>query len=187
MRVAAIVLAAGASTRLGHPKQLVRLGGEHLLERAVRIAGEAGCEPVIVVLGSQAEVIASQCDLSSALVVQNAQWQEGMASSIRIGMGALPSTASATIVMTCDQPAVSGEHLRALMEAGRDEPVVSVYTERTGIPACLPRSAFEMLETLTGNVGARVLLKAAKRISLPLGEIDVDTVEALETARRLFE
>ena len=86
--IAAVVLAAGASTRLGEPKQLIAIGGETLLERAVRTAREAGCAPVVVVLGADAERIRERCDLGDALAVVNEEWQEGMASSIRIGVAA---------------------------------------------------------------------------------------------------
>jgi len=88
----AIILAAGASRRLGRPKQLVRLGGESLLRRTVRAA--LACDPVLVVLGSQAEAMAA--DLAGLPVIQvlNRDWEEGMASSIRAGIRALPVVAS---------------------------------------------------------------------------------------------
>ena len=81
---AAVILAAGASVRLGEPKQLVRLCGERLLERAVRVAAEAGCEPVMVVLGAGAERIAAECRLGAAGVVVNADWAAGMG-AVRAG------------------------------------------------------------------------------------------------------
>ena len=85
--IAAVVLAAGGSTRLGQPKQLASLGGETLLERTVRTAREAGCKQVVVVLGAAAEEIRAGCDLDDAVVILNEQWAEGMASSIRVGVG----------------------------------------------------------------------------------------------------
>ena len=120
----AVVLAAGASVRLGEPKQLVTIAGETLLERAVRAAREAGCSPVVVVLGADAERIAEQCDLSDAVVVVNDAWSEGMASSIRVGVGALQD-ADGVVLMTCDQPAVSAAHLRALLQAFMDDPEIA--------------------------------------------------------------
>ena len=86
MSVAAVVLAAGASTRLGEPKQLVRLGGETLLERAVRVAREAGCSPVMVVVGANYAQVLRESALGDAVPVVNEEWDEGMATSIRLGV-----------------------------------------------------------------------------------------------------
>jgi CTP:molybdopterin cytidylyltransferase MocA len=177
VKTAAVVLAAGASTRLGEPKQLVRLAGETLLERAVRTAREAGCSPVVVVLGAEAEQIAEECDLSDAVVVVNEEWSEGMASSIRVGVGALQD-ADGVVLMTCDQPAVSAAHLRALMKTGAA--TASVYAGRRGVPAYLPASSFAQLLELRGDVGARELLRGADAVELANGELDVDTAEDLE-------
>ena len=165
----------------------VLFGGEHLLDRTIRIARAAGCDPVVIVLGSNAERITAECDVTRASVVYNAEWQEGLASSIRVGISALPRTAEAAIVMTCDQPAVSPQHLRLLMEACREQPSASSYAGKNGIPACFLRGTFALLETLRGDVGAKHLLASATPVDLPFGEVDVDTEGALETARSLFE
>ncbi len=184
---AAVVLAAGASVRLGEPKQMVRLAGETLLERAVRTAREAGCLPVVVVLGADAEPIAAQCDLSDAVVAINDAWSEGMASSIRLGvrtLGMIAKEADGVVLMTCDQPAVTAEHLRALMKSG--EATASVYAERRGVPAYLPASSFAQLMELHGDSGARDLLREAASVELANGELDIDTVEDLAEAERRF-
>jgi CTP:molybdopterin cytidylyltransferase MocA len=184
---AAVVLAAGASVRLGEPKQLVRLAGETLLQRAIRIAHEAGCAPVVVVLGADAEQIAAQCDLSDAVVVVNDAWSEGMASSIRVGVGRLgmvAKDANGVVLMTCDQPAVSAAHLRALMKTGAA--TASAYAGRRGVPAYLPAAAFAELMELRGDSGARELLREAAAVELAGGELDVDTVEDLAEAERIF-
>lgn len=169
---AAVILAAGASTRLGEPKQLVRLGGETLLERAVRVAREAGCEPVVVVLGAEAERVLAACDLRDARVVRNEQWREGMASSVHAGVAAADG-ADGVVLMTCDQPAVTAEHLRALMVSGAV--TASAYSGRRGVPAYFPASSFPELMRLTGDAGARELLREASVIDLAGGELDVDT------------
>ncbi len=189
---AAILLAAGASTRLGQPKQLVTLNGETLLARAVRIAHEAGCSPILVVLGAEAEHIRAACPLPNAIIVLNQQWPEGMASSIRVGIEALrgiaPQEAADTLhgvlLMTCDQPAVTPDHLRALGASG--DITASAYAGRRGVPAYFPASSFAALSQLTGDSGARELLRASRAIPLPLGELDIDTPEALAEAQRLF-
>jgi CTP:molybdopterin cytidylyltransferase MocA len=185
--IAAVVLAAGASTRLGHPKQLVELAGERLLERAVRTAREAGCSPVVVVLGAAYEDILGRSQLGDAVPVINAEWAEGMASSIRFGvrtLGFVAKDAQGAVLLACDQPAVTPAHLRALMASG--EVTASAYAERRGVPAYFPASAFAVLMELRGDQGARELLHDAKAIDLPSGETDIDTLADVAAAERLF-
>ena len=182
MSIAAVVLGAGSSSRLGEPKQLVRLGGENLLERAVRVAREVGCWPVVVVLGASAEVIRSQCSLGDARVLVNEGWEEGMASSIRLGVGAL-SGVDGCVVMTCDQPAVTVGHLSRLIG---DEVRASRYEDRNGIPAFFPAAVFGELMELRGDMGARDLLAGRGFLELDGGELDVDTVGDLERAREML-
>jgi molybdenum cofactor cytidylyltransferase len=186
MRVAGVILAAGASRRLGMPKQLAVVGGERLLERAVRTAREAGCDPVVVVLGAGAERIAAECRLGVVRVVQNPAWAEGMGSSLRLGVASLGEACDAVVVMTCDQPAVTAEHLRKLIERCAEKPVASAYAERQGVPACFPAGSFDALLCQTGDLGARELLRDADSVPLELGELDVDTVEMLERVRSIF-
>jgi molybdenum cofactor cytidylyltransferase len=181
--IAAVVLAAGASRRLGSPKQLVMLGDETLLERAVRVAREAGCSPVIVVLGAEFERILANCRLGDAVPVIHDKWEEGMGSSIRLGMQACEAAAG-VVVMTCDQPAVTVEHLRSLMRG--PDVRASSYAGRQGIPAFFPARYFEELKALSGDVGARGLLRSAESVELEGGELDVDTVEDLKRAQELF-
>ena len=187
MRVGAVVLAAGASKRLGEPKQLVRLGGETLLERSVRTAREAGCSPVMVVVGADYAEVLTNCALGDAVTVINNQWMEGMASSIRFGLRALRVAApdlDGVLLMTCDQPSVTEKHLSRLMLGV--EVKASRYAGRNGVPAFFPAKYFEQLMGLTGDVGARGLLAAAQCEELENGELDVDTPADLARARKLF-
>lgn len=183
MRVGAVVLAAGASTRLGEPKQLLMLGGETLLKRAVRVAREAGCSPVVVVLGASAASIQAACDLGDAVIVMNEDWAEGMGSSVRVGVGVFRDL-DACVVTTCDMPAVTAAHLQLLMTTG--EVTASSYAGRPGVPAYFPVSFFPSLMELRGDAGAKGLLRAARLVELIGGELDIDTVEDLERARKLF-
>ena len=144
MKVAGIVLAAGASRRLGEPKQLVFLRGETLLERAARVAREAGLDPVYIVFGvvvsggHDVDFGVGKLDGCTPLVNEGAA--EGMASSIRVGVGAAGEDGvDGVVVMACDQPAVSAGHLRELM-AGGGEVVASEYAGRRGVPAYFPAS-----------------------------------------------
>lgn len=186
MRVAAVVVAAGGSTRLGKPKQLVRLGKENLLERAVRVAQEAGCAPVVVVLGASSDVILAQCSLANACIVLNEDWASGMGGSVGVGVRALQNVGGC-VVMTCDMPAVTPEHLRLMMGLGLEHEVIaSLYSGRRGVPAYFPSAMFAQLTVLRGDAGARKLLQDARYVKLEGGEIDVDTVADVETARGLF-
>lgn len=182
--VAAVIIAAGASSRLGEPKQLLLVEGETLLGRAIRIATEAGADPVLVILGASRERIEAEMDLSGVRVVGNDGWQEGMASSIRLGIEEVqkqPTPAPGVLLTICDQPAVTSEHLARMIETFREHPgcsIASTYSGKRGIPAIFPRNAFADLLALTGDQGARGLLSPPDRkvIEMPLvgGELDID-------------
>jgi molybdenum cofactor cytidylyltransferase len=194
MSVAAIIVAAGSSSRLGQPKQLVTIDGEPLLHRAIRCAQEAGASPVFVVLGAHREGIESAIDFGAAAIVVNEDWVEGLASSIRSGVRAAKMDATGAVgllLMTCDQPRVTAEHLRRMIEKfdAQSEPIliVSTYSGVRGIPAIFPREAEGGLLALRGDTGARALLQQPPWpvISLPLegGEIDVDSPDDLARIR----
>jgi len=191
--VAAIIIAAGSSSRLGQPKQLLIFEGETLLQRAIRIASEAGASPVLVVLGAHREQIESHVDLSAVRHVHNPSWEEGMGSSIRAGLQALkeqePDTAG-VLLMVCDQPAVTAEHLGQMFDAFRQDPtttIASVYAKRRGLPAIFPQQAFAHLLALRGDQGARGLLldmhRTVTEIPLERGELDIDRPEDLTGLR----
>jgi len=182
MPVAAIVLAAGASRRLGQPKQLLRLDGETLLPRVLRLAGEAGATPLFAVLGAHREIVAASIRNCGAQVVFNPQWEQGIASSICAGLGALDAGAAGALLLGCDQTRLTASHLRAMMEAFAAQPAPSIVASRyagvLGIPALFPRSAFPELLALRGDKGARALLLQPSCPLLPIefpgGEIDID-------------
>lgn len=190
--VPAILLAAGASTRLGQPKQLLRLpafGGETLLDHAVALARASGAAPIFVVLGAHAEEISVECDLLDCILVHNEAWAEGMASSLRVGMAGVlehAPAASGAMVMVCDQPGLTAQHLRCLLDAhAADVNIISAsrYTGRTGVPAIFPRALFPALLELQGDQGARALLQqtgtAVHAIDFSGGELDLDSPEDL--------
>jgi molybdenum cofactor cytidylyltransferase len=186
-QVAAVVLAAGASTRLGELKQLVTLAGKSLLERAVSAAREASCKPVIVVLGAAHGEILAHGALGDAVPVINHEWQEGMASSIRLGMqtlGSIAKDAEGVLLMTCDQPAVTAAHLSRVL--AKQEVNASRYAGRNGVPAYFPKKYFGELLSLSGDAGARSLLAQAPFEELQHGELDIDTPEDFARACELF-
>jgi CTP:molybdopterin cytidylyltransferase MocA len=185
MTVAGIVLAAGASRRLGQPKQLLMLDGETLLERAIRQAAESGADPVFVILGAHSEQIRATVSLTHAIPVLNSAWEQGIASSIQAALGALDASApqaSGALILTCDQPRLTAAHLRALLQAFAAHPapaiVASAYAGILGIPAVFPRQVFADLRALRGDKGARALLMhpPCPLLALPFlgGDIDID-------------
>lgn len=185
MSVAAIILAAGPSSRLGQPKQLVDFGGETLLERALRLAKEAKVSPVLVVLGANFAPICASIPFGGAIPVFNDKWEQGMSTSIHAGLSEADVRApesSGALVMTCDQPRLSSEHLRALIEVfvvqSEAKIVASAYAGIHGIPAVFPRSVFSRLHALHGDKGARTLLAKppCPLIALPFegGEVNID-------------
>lgn len=192
MSVAGIILAAGASRRMGRSKQLLELEEETLVHRAARVALDAGCDQVIVVLGCQAEEVGEALSGLPVATVINTLWDEGMASSVRAGTNAVPPDATAALLLTCDQPAVGPAFLAAMMRAHSVEPdriVAASYAGAVGIPALFPCRCFESLKGLTGDRGARALLEEADVLSLPLpgGEMDIDTLLDYEEMRRRLE
>jgi molybdenum cofactor cytidylyltransferase len=178
-RTAAVLLAAGASRRLGAPKQLLAdAQGDLLLARLVREAHLGGCAPVIVVTGAHADGVREVLVRSTARLVHNPGWEDGMASSIRAGLGVLPAYVAAAVLMACDQPAVTGSHLREMLRrhARHGGRVVSTYEQVAGIPALWPRDDWPALAALQGDQGARRLLRGDEdQVELPGGARDLDT------------
>jgi molybdenum cofactor cytidylyltransferase len=192
-RLYAIVLAAGASTRFGSPKQLVRLGGRPLLHTVVTRAAEVTGNALIVVLGAGAGELAPLLKHSPGAVVVNRHWREGLASSIRAGVARLPATCAGVMLVLADQAGVTTDDLKRLAGTWRRRPrciAAALYGGATGAPAIFPRSSFTELAALRGDSGARALLRRSAdrllRVPMPSAELDLDTPEdllALEPAR----
>ncbi len=180
-KLAAVVLAAGASSRLGRPKQTLVLSGERLVERAVRVAREAGSSPVIVVVRAEND-FADQLRERGCLIAVNPEAAEGIASSIRCGVAvALELGARGVVVMACDQIALRAEHLRALCaKPGRT--TGSAYAGRVGVPAYFPADVFPGLLQLQGDTGARELLRGAAAVPAQELELDIDTEADVQRA-----
>lgn len=182
----AIVLAAGASTRFGSPKQLVRIAGRPLLHTAVTRASEVVGSALIVVLGSSAAELGALLKHSPGSIVVNQEWREGLGSSIRAGVARLPPACSGALLLLADQPAVTADDLRRLAGAWRRQPLciaAALYAGACGVPAIFPRSLFPELSQLRGDQGARVLLRRHAdrlvRVPMPGAELDIDTPEDL--------
>ena len=187
MNVAAIVLAAGASRRLGHPKQDILIAGETLLQRAVRLAREASLSPIIVITRAGAEHPQSIRPDDSVIVATNYEADEGLASSIRCGISLASSHGVAgAVILACDQPALHSNHLRMLTE-DTSRVTGSAYAGSIGVPAYFPAAAFPPLLQLRGDRGARKLLFNAHAITAEELKLDIDTEQDLAAARTLLE
>ena len=185
-RLYAVVLAAGASTRFGSPKQLVRIGGRPLLHTMVARAAEVTGNALIVVLGSGAAQLAPLLKHTPGSVVVNRHWREGLASSIRTGVSRLPPSCAAVLLVLADQAAVTSDDLRRLAGPWRRRPqciAAAVFAGTTGAPAIFPRYCFGELEALRGDAGARSILRRSAdrvvRVPMPGAELDLDTPEDL--------
>jgi molybdenum cofactor cytidylyltransferase len=190
MSVAAIILAAGESRRLGQPKQLLVFHGETLLARAIRLANEAGGSPVLVVIGANFEAIRAAIDSSNAIPVHNDRWRQGIASSIEAGVRALSvcaPEAGGLLLMGCDQPRLTADHLRALVASFESQAAAviaaSSYAGVQAVPAVFPRATFAELRALRGDRGARPVIESAPcpvvAMEFPGGEVDIDSPEDL--------
>ena len=167
LRFGAVILAAGASSRMGSPKQLLLLEGQPLVVRAATAALDTGAWPVVVVLGAHAEKIRPVLARLPVLIVENSSWPEGMAASIRTGITTLTQFSrrlDAALVALCDQPAFTAAVIAQLLAAqhatGRSI-VAARYASRHGAPALLLREHFPALVALTGEAGARDLLNGS--------------------------
>jgi molybdenum cofactor cytidylyltransferase len=181
-----VVLAAGASTRFGSAKQLVRVNGRPLMLSAVSRAVELAGHSVTVVLGAHSAELAPLLRHSPASVAINRDWSEGMASSIREGLAHAPSTADGIMIMLADQAAVTTEDLRRLAGTWRRDPnsiAAAQYAGAVGVPAIFPRWCFRELNELRGDRGAQVLLHRhvdrLVRLPMPSAEVDIDRPEDL--------
>jgi molybdenum cofactor cytidylyltransferase len=183
--VGGVVLAAGGSSRLGRPKQLLLHEGRTLVRRAAEAAVGAGCEPVVVVLGAHGEAVAGELADLPVRTVDNPEWREGMGGSLRVGVRALPEV-DAVLVLLCDQLRVDAAHLKALMDTftRTHAPIVaSGYEGARGVPALFSRALLPELEALEADQGARkVIVRDPTRVvevPLPGGGEDVDTAADL--------
>ena len=164
MTVSALVLAAGMSTRMGPTnKLLVDLDGETMVRRVVKAAAGSKVELVVVVTGYQTNEVAAQLKDLACRIVHNPAYEEGLASSLGVGLAALPQTVDATLVVLGDMPRVSSQHINRLVEAyawsQTKDIVVPIHKERHGNPVLFGRRYFEQLGALTGDIGGRCLFR----------------------------
>jgi CTP:molybdopterin cytidylyltransferase MocA len=185
MKSAGLVLAAGASSRMGRPKQLLEVDGRPMLERVVAHACASRLDGVVVVLGANAEAILAAVDLGRARPVHNPDYATGLSSSLRAGLAVLGPEVGRAVVILGDQPAISAALLDDLLDRQAASGLPAAALSFGGLlhpPVVLARELWEGLKTLEGDVGCRALIRAqAERVAtLPVATddrhpVDVDT------------
>jgi len=182
-----IILAAGASTRMGQSKQLLLVDGKSLLLRAATIALEANAQKTIIVLGAGETQHRSALTSLPIEIVVNTEWNKGMGSSIKTGLQYLqeqPSNIDEIIIMVCDQPYVTADHLKVLQKKSVDtdkQIVASFYNGSPGVPALFKKTIFPQLLSLDDAHGAKRIIQRneaiTELIAFPKGSVDLDTPE----------
>ena len=194
--IAGVILAAGASRRLGRPKQLLPLGGRPLADWPLAALREFGPAQIVLVVGHEAGAVQAALDLRGVTVVHNPRYAEGQSTSLQAGLGALDAGIEAAVIVTCDQPLISAAALRELVAAFERTalPLVATdYGDHLGVPLLIARSMWPAALAIRGDQGARALLRdnpdrfAAVRNEAPEAAIDVDTDEHYNEVRRVVE
>ena len=189
-KTGALILAAGESSRLGQPKQLIQFRGKSLVRRMVDAAKKARCSPIVVVIGSDREEVERELKAEGAIIVENQNWRLGIGTSIRAGVQVLIDNVpdvEAIVLLVCDQPAVDARaiaRLITLREKTKRAIVASRYANTLGVPALFDRSCFQELLALDNATGAKtVILSNRERVAefpFPKGRIDIDTLDDYE-------
>ncbi len=187
--IAILLLAAGASRRMGQPKQLLKIKeGQTLLEHTIAVAQYTPCQPIMVVLGANATAIQTSLNTDNIDLVVNPFWEEGMGTTLRMGLQQLldqNNSLSAVIISVCDQPYLTTDIFLKLLAKYQDTKapiIVADYGHQIGVPALLDKQFFPQLLALQGDMGARKIIKQhlelVATIDFPQGAIDLDTPEA---------
>jgi molybdenum cofactor cytidylyltransferase len=192
IKVSILILAAGNSSRLGSPKQLIEFEGQTLIERITETALSIS-EEILIVLGGNSELILPKLSRfeDNITTLFNPEWQEGMGTSIRVGVEKLADKSDLILVLLSDQPFISKVLLQNMLQtyANSQNPIVScVYTNTLGVPILFDKSVFPELLKLSGDKGAKSFLHHYKNkistIDFPEGIIDIDTVEDVEKLKK---
>jgi molybdenum cofactor cytidylyltransferase len=189
--ISGVVLAAGTSSRLGRPKQLLELEGRPLLQHVVDAAAASGLDEVVVVLGHESERIATALTLPPRTrVVVNRDYEAGQSTSLRAGLSSVDSRTDAAAILLGDQPRLTPSAIRKALDAFRasEAPIMrALWQGIPGHPVLLARSEWASIKRLKGDKGARDLVAASARVEvIEMGEPpveDVDTWEQYETLR----
>jgi molybdenum cofactor cytidylyltransferase len=197
---AGIILAAGASTRLGRPKQLVLLDGQPLLERVINAALESNLDHIVLVLGSHAaeikRALGSILDHNKLSILVNPNYHTGMAGSLKMGIRQIKNVYGAAMIILADHPNVDSgliNHLLARFQATDKAICVPTFKGRRGHPVCLSQKFYADIRSLTGDIGAREILRdhPDQLLTVELDSdrafMDIDTKSDLERAIALCD
>ena len=191
-KLSTLILAAGNSSRLGSPKQLIEFEGQTLIERITETALSIS-EEVLIVLGGNSELILPKLERFNNVIstIYNPDWKEGMGTSIRIGVEKLAENSDLIIILLADQPFISKVLLQNMLQsyAKTQNPIVScIYSNTLGVPILFDKSVFFELLKLNGDKGAKSFLHLYKNristIDFPEAIVDIDTLEDVENLKR---
>lgn len=192
--IAIVVLAAGNANRMGQPKQLLAWGDSTLLGNALQTAFSTVAHNIFVVLGAYSDVILEKVDLSRATVLVNANWQEGLGSSIALAIGVINEKypeIDAVLFTLADQPFISSNHLNAVLQLHLEEENAILITRKEGyrgVPALFPRGYFSELMLLSNDAGAKTLIAANPYQVREVVTLDETTdIDTYTTYENLFE
>lgn len=158
--VAAVVLAAGMSRRMGTPKQLLRIGGETILDRTLKNVRASNVGEIILVLGHAAEMVKKEVSTEGVKVASNPSYEQGMGTSLRSGLAAVDPGAAAALIVLADQPWVNSETLNRLIacyQERKPQIIIPMYKGFRGNPVLLDSSVFAEVQALNGEVGCRAI------------------------------
>lgn len=193
--IAVLILAAGSSSRLGAPKQLVNFRSKYLLQHSIDVSEALNLSEKLIVLGANAARILKEVDLKNHQLLMNENWQEGMSTSLKRGLEEIKHSypiIENVLVLLSDQPFISvsvlqeliGKHLKANCLASFSE-----YQGIPGVPAIFSKEIFEDLLKIEGDRGARDLIKNGltnyQLISFEKGIVDIDTEDDLQQLKQL--
>lgn len=192
---AIVILAAGASSRMGQPKQLLVYESETLIARVCRMALETTCRPVVLVLGANADLIKQYVpDEKGLIIANNPEWAKGMSTTLRVGIQKLQSASAKVerlLVLLVDQPFIDLKLIKQLLSSAELHPgkiSATAYDGILGVPAVFPKSYFELLSNIQGDKGARKVLMQHQDDVFPIpfskAAYDLDTPEDLENLLR---
>jgi molybdenum cofactor cytidylyltransferase len=180
-----VILAAGASSRFGSTKQLLYFNGKTLLQHVIDEAGTSGAYPVVVVTGANANEVSASIADSKVNIVFNKDWKNGMASGIVAGVHkirALNNETGKIIVTVCDQPFITSTLFKQLCQVQQESGryiVACAYANTMGTPVLFTRDYFDTLTGLTGDAGAKQIIKQRSEdvatVDFPKGAVDIDT------------
>jgi molybdenum cofactor cytidylyltransferase len=188
MNIGCLILAAGSSSRLGRPKQLLKYKEETLIEKTISTALSAGISNVYVVLGYEFEIIRNAIPELPVKIIHHRKWQEGIGSSIRTGIIKMEQEEhfDAILIMLCDQLHISSYHLKSLTEAylqNHKSIVATGYGHGTGVPALFDKRKFQSLRALIGDNGAKAIINENSKdvyvVNFERAGIDIDLPEDL--------